>query len=153
LRQQDGPLVSTLRRYFTGQPDVLLACLFGSQSRGSAGRLSDVDVAIVLDGPQGRHARRRDEICADLMGVLHRNDVDVVLADRGSPLLRHRIARDGAVILARGPHTVTRFAMAAVRDYIDTAPLRRLQEQYLARELRDGTFGQPPVYRGVGQDA
>ncbi len=152
VRAGEGPLVAALRTYFAGQPDVRLACLFGSQARGSAGPLSDVDIAVVLDGPHRSHGQRRDEICSELMGVLRRNSVDVVLADRGSPLLRHRIARDGILILARGPHTATDFIITAVRDYVDTAPLRRLQKEILVRELERGTFGHPAVYQGVRHD-
>ena len=133
VRDTDSDLVLRLRPYFQRQPDVRLACLFGSQARGSAGPLSDIDVAVLLDPPAYAGCTRGEEICADLMQVLHRNDIDVVLADRAPALLRHRIARDGVLILARGRHTVTRFVVDAVRDYVDTAPLRRLREAALAR--------------------
>jgi predicted nucleotidyltransferase len=147
VRAGEGALISRLRTHFERQPDVRLACLFGSQARGAAGPLSDVDVAIVLDSPDSERSRRRDEVCADLMRVLHRNDIDVVLADRAPPLLRHRIARDGVLILSRGDHTVTRFVVEAVRDYVDTEPLRRLRQRSLERSLGEGMFGVPVMLR------
>ncbi len=45
-------LTAVLERY----PDVKLAYLFGSQARGTARTLSDVDVAILLEEDVDRHS-------------------------------------------------------------------------------------------------
>ena len=134
--------------FFAARPDVRLAYLFGSQARGTAGRRSDVDLAIVLDpATSSAHAARRDQLAAELMGCLHRNDVDLVLADRAPPLLRHRIAHEGRCLLAADPLEATRFAVAALRDYEDTRPLRAIAAAALRRRLAAGQFGVRPAYR------
>ena len=45
----DGERWRALAELFERQPDVVAAYLFGSQARGDAGPLSDVDSAVWLD--------------------------------------------------------------------------------------------------------
>ena len=59
--------------FFAGQTDVRFAYLFGSQARGEAGPLSDVDLAVALGGDPAGHAARRDDLNARLMQPLGRN--------------------------------------------------------------------------------
>jgi len=141
-------LLESLRAFFAAQPDVRLAYLFGSLARGDAGPRSDVDLAVVLDSPPEARGRRRDDLHAQVMELLGRNDVDLVLADGAPALLRHRIAR-GRCLWAREPVEATRFAVAALRDYEDTRPLRQAAASALARRLALGEFGRPAVYRRV----
>ena len=134
--------------FFAGQTDVRFAYLFGSQARGEAGPLSDVDLAVALGCDPAGHAARRDDLNACLMQLLGRNDVDLVLADRAPPLLRHRIAT-GICLFARKPVEATRFAVAALRDYEDTCPLRAAFYAAQERRARDGELAIPPRYRRV----
>ena len=138
------PDLAALATYFERQADVSAAWLFGSLARGAAGPLSDVDLAVVLSGPTERQARRRDALCADLMGALHRDDADLVLFEMGSPLLRHRVIRDNVQLLAHDPRQLSRPATAAVIEYLDTAPLRAALRFELNRSLAEGCFGQLP---------
>ncbi len=128
-----------------------LAYLFGSQARGEAGPLSDVDLAVVLDPATPQPDLRRDDLNARLMQLLRRNDVDLVLADRAPPLLRHRILRDGVCLLAREPVEATRFAVQALHDFEDTRPLRDIAYAALQRRLTSGDFGVAPHYRRVSE--
>lgn len=140
---------AALSAFFAAQPDVRLAYLFGSQARGETGPLSDVDLAIVLD-PTITDAdadARRDDLNARLMQLLRRNDVDLVLADRAPPLLRHRIVSRGVCLFAREPVEATHFAVRALHDYEDTRHLRAIAAAAQKRRLAMGAFGHPPVYR------
>ncbi len=47
-RRNHEALVSALRRFFSGQADVIAAYLFGSRAAGRARPGSDVDVAVLL---------------------------------------------------------------------------------------------------------
>lgn len=140
---------STLTAFFAAQPDVRLAYLFGSQARADAGPRSDVDLAVVLDPSTPSADARRDDLNARLMQLLHRNDVDLVLADRAPPLLRHRILRDGQCLFARDPLDATRFAVQTLHDYEDTRPLRAIEAAARKRRLEAGEFGVIPPYKRV----
>ena len=147
----EGVDTSGLTAFFTAQADVRLAYLFGSQARGEAGPLSDVDLAIVLDPATPSPDLRRDDLNARLMQWLHRDDVDLVLADRAPPLLRHRIVRYGICLFAREPVEATRFAVRALQSYEDTRPLRDIAYAAQQRRLASDEFGRAPAYRRVGE--
>jgi predicted nucleotidyltransferase len=127
----------------TQHPYVLEAYLFGSQARGEARRMSDVDVAVYLDPeltpdkPFGIAA----ELAADLIGALGRNDVDLVILNDAPPLLYHRVLRDGERLLSRDlARTTTREGQALSR-YLDWKP--QLEKFERAQQLRiaRGEFG------------
>ncbi|MBF0565242.1 MAG: nucleotidyltransferase domain-containing protein [Nitrospirae bacterium] len=49
-----GTDIMALKEYLTGRKDIAFALLFGSQARGTATKLSDVDVAVYFP-PEERH--------------------------------------------------------------------------------------------------
>src|SRR4051794_4965479 len=79
------------------RPEVVTAYLIGSQARGSAGPLSDVDVAI-LHTP-GLSSRERLDLrlalASSAAAALETPEIDIVLLNGAPPLLRHRALRDG----------------------------------------------------------
>lgn len=116
---------------------VVLAYLFGSQARQEAGPLSDVDVAVLFgaDVPRERWSDGQIDLMGDLGALFQRNDVDVVVLNRATPLLAHRVVYDGAAIYEPEPLTRVRFEVKTLRRYVDTAPLRKLRWAYLGRRV------------------
>ena len=128
----------TLTKVFKGY-GVVLAYLYGSQARGDAGPLSDVDVAVLL-GPdtQGdERFHRMLQLIGELASVFRRDDVNVVDLQEASPLLRHRVYRDGQLLYCRDDAERVRFETMALRDYIDTAPLRRIKRKYVLQRFKE----------------
>ncbi len=126
-------LETRLTRALAPRPEILDAYLFGSQARGDAGALSDIDVAVYIDedlaepGPYGYDA----ELIADLMTELETNAVDVVLLNQAPPLLYHRVLRDGKLLVTRDPRATTTRAGYALSRYFDFLP--QLKKQADAR--------------------
>jgi predicted nucleotidyltransferase len=84
-------LVEKLKRYFSKRQEVAFSFLFGSQARGSASKLSDVDIAVFFY-PEKRHPLEyeeevfyatEDEIWADLERLLNR-EVELLVLNRSS---------------------------------------------------------------------
>ena len=76
---------------------VALAYLYGSQARGDAGPLSDVDIAVLFQ-PEVSQPERSDRLLrliGEFMSIFKRSDVFVADLASASPLLRHRVNRDG----------------------------------------------------------
>jgi predicted nucleotidyltransferase len=125
------------------RPEVLDAYLFGSQARGDAGPLSDVDVAVYVEpAALGRPGFGiQAELGSDLQAALGRSDVDVVVLNQAPPLLYHRVLRDGVRLLSRSePETATREGQALSR-YCDFVPqLRKIEAAHQAR-IAAGKFG------------
>ena len=82
---------------------VLLAYLYGSQARGEAGPLSDVDVAVLFgpNVPESERFNRLLHLIGEMGSVFRRNDVYVVDLAEASPLLRHRVYYFGLSPLAK----------------------------------------------------
>lgn len=114
-----------------------MAYLFGSQAEGTTGPLSDVDIAVLMgpDAPGERWSDVQIDLIGDLTSLFHRDDVDVVILNRATPLLAHRVATRGQVIYEPDPLARTRFEVEALRRYVDTEPLRRLRWAYLSRRV------------------
>jgi len=55
----------------------------------------------------------------------------VVLLNGAPPLLRHRVLRDGTLLDCKDEQIRARFAASALRAYLDTEFLRRLDRIYM----------------------
>jgi len=115
-------LPKLFRRY-----DIVLAYLFGSQAQGTDGPLSDIDIAVLFskDVLKSQYGRRQCFLTADLIGILHHNDVDVVVLNQATPLLKHNVLCHGKVLFDKEARID--FEVQAQREYFDTAYLRRMQ--------------------------
>lgn len=118
------PIVDRLREALESRTEILEAYLFGSVSRGQASQHSDIDVAVFIardlqnEGPFGYRA----ELTSVIMSSLAANEVDVVILNRASPLLYHRVLRDGVRILSRDLQATTTREARALSRYCDYLP-------------------------------
>ena len=97
--------------------------LFGSVARGSAGARSDVDIAVLyaMDPPatiEGLGLRVEGE----LEKVLGR-EVQVIVLNRASPDLVHRVLRDGRLVFEHDRSRRVRFEVQARNQYFDMQPI------------------------------
>ncbi|HEX5762190.1 MAG TPA: nucleotidyltransferase domain-containing protein [Solirubrobacterales bacterium] len=122
---------------------VVAAMLIGSQAAGSPGPLSDVDVGIWHD--PGLDPARRAGLRLNLMDsaarALGTGEVDIVLLNDATPLLRHRAIRDGRRLLERDPAERVRLETRALLEYLDTASLRTELGHGVRRRIAEGRFG------------
>jgi len=68
------------------------------------------------------------------------DEVQVVVLNDATPLLRHRVLRDGVQLVDRDPRTRIRLEAAALLEYLDTAPLRATLAAGLRHRDRRGAF-------------
>jgi len=140
-------VVERLRAFASEHPEVVAVYVFGSEASGSAGALSDIDIALLLD--EDALARLSDEqplgatahYTATLQAVLRRPDADVALLHQASPLLAHRVIDQGELVFCRDDRARAAFHARALMRYLDTRPLRQLGRTYLRRRLAEDRFG------------
>ena len=125
------------------RPKVVAAFLIGSQARGSAGPLSDVDVAVLHDLGLGSRERLdlRLALAASAGAALGTPEVDIVLLNDAPPLLRHRALRDGIRLLDRDPKERIEFEVRTLNNFVDTEPLRQLVARRLRKSIAEDRFG------------
>lgn len=124
---------------------VVAAMLIGSQARGTAGPLSDIDVAVWHDA--GLEPRQRLDLqlrlAREASRALGTDEVDVVMLNRAPPLLRHRAIRDAVRLVERDRDERVRMEARAILDYLDTKPLREELARGLRHRIEEGRFGRP----------
>jgi predicted nucleotidyltransferase len=122
---------------------VVAAMLIGSQARGTAGPLSDVDIAIWHDPTLDPRARLdlQLRLVRDAGSALSTDEIDIVMLNDAPPLMRHRAIRDGKRLIECNHDERVRLETRAILDYLDTAPLRAELGRGVRRRIREGRFG------------
>ncbi len=136
-------LVEKVSGFFDKYPEVKVAYVFGSQAKGTASKLSDVDIAVLLDEKVDPSERLELQLrlISDLMRLLGRDDVDVAVLNDASLALAHQVLKYGQLIHCADERARFKFTYETYRDYLDTAYLRRVQWEYLRRRIKEGEFG------------
>lgn len=113
-------------------PGLRLLVLHGSRARDEGHPLSDWDFAYEADA-----SFDADALLALLADALLADHIDLVDLGRAGALLRHRVARDGVVVLERPGGRFEQFRLDAIHTWCDLAPiLEPLYEQALERTAR-----------------
>ncbi len=124
-------MIEALRSYFALQPDLMFAWLFGSVAAGRDNERSDVDIAVYVSN--------RDRIVdvdwylglkADLM-TLTRKEVDLVLLNTATPLVRQAANLRKVSLLSRDPLFEAEYSLRVLREYNDVRYWARRSRQHL----------------------
>lgn len=70
-----------------------------------------------------------------LMSLFQRNDVDVVILNQAKPVLAHQVALYRRLLYQAQPGARADFEAAALRRYVDTGPLRRIQDHCFLKRV------------------
>jgi predicted nucleotidyltransferase len=144
---ESADLVETLRVFLAGQLQVRLGYLFGSRAQGTAHALSDVDVAVLLDGGLSSRglAETRLYLTAELMRLLRTDDLDLVVLNHAPFLLRHRVLRQGQLLFAADEAERVRFTAETLERYLDHLYMYGVLDETMFVRLKEGCFGRGQV--------
>lgn len=119
---------------FARKHGIGLVILFGSQASGRAHSQSDVDVAVVADRPLTLDDRSAlAALLAERFGFAE-DTIDLVEFRDAPPLVQFQITEHGKLLWGN-PADFLRLRVLAWRRYLDTAKLRKLREQLLAKQF------------------
>lgn len=109
-----------------------LTILFGSQARGTAGKQSDTDIAVLADRPL--MPEEKSVLCKRLAKELSvpEEAVDLIDLYDAPPLLAHQVGETGK-LLKGTQFDFNRFRIRAWKHYLDTAKFRRARERALKK--------------------
>ncbi len=128
--------IELLRTFLAGERRVKFAYLFGSLASGTAGPLSDLDLAVYLDGRLD-FFRCRLMLMESLAKLLKTENFDLVVLNDAPLVLQNEVIRHGVILKDDRPRRVM-FESRVVRDYLDTAHLRDVQRGYLVEQIERG---------------
>lgn len=114
-------------------PRVQLVYAFGSAVHGTAGPLSDVDVAVLADPlltwDEERGLRAR---IAEVAPV-----VDLLILNHAPPALRFEVITGGRCVFARDARGQAEFEITSLSRFLDYQPVRRVQQAYLRARVEE----------------
>jgi len=126
----------SLARVLEAWPTVRAAWLFGSVAEGSAGPLSDVDVAVL--GCAALSFDERAQMAVELARAAGR-PCDVVAVEHASPVLAMEVVRSDRRFFCRDIDGADEWEDFALRRYLGTAGLRRIVYEHMRQDFGSGT--------------
>lgn len=135
-----------LAPYFAQRGEVLLAYLFGSAAQGRTNKLSDIDIALLVDEEKFKRIDVQEPygykatVIADLMALLNTCEIDLVLLHEATPLLANEVISDGYLLFSRDEELRIAFEASVKHRYVDTKPLREIKRMYLYRRIERDEF-------------
>jgi len=93
-------VIHRLKNFFDGFEKVKLAYLFGSSVTGRAGKLSDIDIAVLLDEKLTAKERLKLELelISCLSSTLKTDKIEVVVMNEAPLLLKYNIIKNGIIL-------------------------------------------------------
>ncbi len=124
-----------LTEYFSIKDSVILAYLFGSTVRGDAGRLSDVDIGVLLDEkiPKKDRFDLELKLISDIAILIKKNKIDLIILNESPLLLAYNIIKNG-IILKSDEKERVKFETKILSMYLDKKYyIKRHTEETLKR--------------------
>ena len=130
---------TNLASFFANQPEIIVAYLFGSQAKDTAGPMSDIDLAVLVS-PAVSHEKKypfgyRAHLITELSRVLHTNELDVIVLNEVPPLLKFQVIYHGEVIFCRSKNKRLDFQLQTFNEYQDIRPMLAVQYDYMLKRL------------------
>lgn len=130
-----------LTNYFSQQPEVVLAYLYGSQASGLTHNRSDLDVGVlfapdVRPAEQMRLALRYGADLSLTLGV----EADVRELNSAPVELQFQVIRPGRCLYARSEQERVSFEEHVMGEYQDLQPALQEYYAYLYRHIEEGRF-------------
>jgi hypothetical protein len=128
---EKSDIIKKLEDYFTAKDEVILAYLFGSVAKGEFNRLSDVDVAVLLDENLTKQEMFDLElkIIDDIVGILKIDDIDLTIMNLAPLTLNNNIIKQG-YILKSDENKRVHFETYLMSRYLD-------EKYYRKRHMRE----------------
>ncbi len=122
-----------LADFFSKQEHVRLAYLFGSVAKGKAGKLSDIDIAVLLDESLSKKQRfdLQLELISDISEILKTDKIDLVDINEAPLSLKFEIIKANYPLFVRDRMEKIDFEQMVMSRYLD----RRYYEKRASSEF------------------
>jgi hypothetical protein len=142
MENPDSARFQHLRAALEADSAIAAVYLFGSHARGTATRLSDIDIAVLLHSTidESRYFALRLEYISRIMEMLRTERVDVVVLNSAPPQLAYEIVSRGTLLLDRDPRYRAAFEADRIGRFLDFKPFLAVQLRAMKEHLKKGTF-------------
>jgi len=119
--------------------------LFGSYAQGKQTRLSDIDLAILLepDYPRENFFKKKLELLPVVTSILRTDEVDLIILNCAPLSLAYRILSQGKLLYEKEERRSPRvnFQAQVYVGYFDFQPVEKVIYQGLRQRIKEGRFG------------
>jgi hypothetical protein len=126
------------------EADSAIAAVYlsGSHAKGTATRLSDIGIALLLHSSvdESRYFALRLEYLSRVMEMLRTERVEVVVLNSAPLHLAYEIVSRGTLLLDRNPRYRAAFEADSVGRFLDFKPFPAVQPGAIKEHLKRGTF-------------
>ena len=125
-----GDMTEILKEYITNMDEILLAFIFGSSVSERLTIQSDVDVAVLFD----KMPTFSDVVTLrNTTSVATDRDVDIVVLNNSSPIIRMQVLKNGRLIKGRDSAAYNNFFVKTVKEYDDLKRIRKEAEENILK--------------------
>lgn len=133
-----------LIEFCKAQDDVVALYLFGSRATGSAGPLSDIDIAILLNEGLGKDTYwdKMTFYWDKANEILHSDEVSFVLLNTAPLTIQYGVITESKVMYSRDEDTRFFFEEKIIDKYMDFRPVLDEYDKEFLKQIKEGTaFG------------
>ena len=123
---------NTVVRHLEPIDEITLAFLFGSVVNRDSFHDIDIAVQLVRDFPRANYLNFQLELQLELQKVL-KNEVDLIILDQASPLLRYKVLKTGILIIEKDRAAFRDFFKRTIDEYFDFLPVFNLYREKMRR--------------------
>ena len=125
--------IDEVKAFIEGLERVRVAYLFGSYAKGKVGPLSDVDIAVLLDGRLDKQESfdLRLRLINGISSILKTDKLDVVVMNNAPLLLNYNIISEGRILDSKDELERVMFETHILSRYLD-------RRYYDARHVKMG---------------
>ena len=122
-----------LKTYFSKFKEIKAAYLFGSYVTGKRNRISDLDIAVILNEDKNIY-KLKLKIISGIIELGYDN-IDLSILNNMSIVGRYEAVKYNQVLYADSDFDVNRFFSLVVREYLDFKPYLEVQRKYLKERI------------------
>ncbi|MFW6111108.1 MAG: type VII toxin-antitoxin system MntA family adenylyltransferase antitoxin [Thermoproteota archaeon] len=113
--------IEGVKAFLERQEHVMVAYLFGSRVKGGVGVLSDIDIAVLLDGKLDKQEifDLRLKLINCLSSILKTDNIDVVVMNIAPLSLNYNIISEGKILHSKDDRERVRFETRILSRYLD----------------------------------
>ncbi|ADQ06805.1 DNA polymerase beta domain protein region [Caldicellulosiruptor hydrothermalis 108] len=131
-------IVKILKEYFEKENAVIFAYLFGSYAKGKERKNSDVDIAVYINEEIAKDAKKVLEYqikhMSDISDLL-KKEVDLVILNHASPLLRHEVISEGTLLIEKDHDKLVNFKKQSFYYYQDWLHIMKIKMMYIKERI------------------
>jgi predicted nucleotidyltransferase len=117
---------------------VVLAYLYGSEARGEATTLSDIDVALVVKDRLAPEARLQMELALEVeFSSIYPGDYDVRIINEAPLAVKAEVVQTGTLLFAQADDVRVDFEASTRDTYFDFLPVLRFHREAYLDAQRD----------------